>query len=88
MSNNQTSKTVTQNPLKLTPDLQDKKFTVVQCEGKHHDNGSGCVCHLIGEEVELEKPYQSPFAGTKSYHLKGHNKTVRLSELGLDNRFQ
>lgn len=82
------SEKVTQNPLKLEPDLQDRKFTVVQCEARHHNNGSGCVCHLIGEEVELEKPYQSLFAGTKSYHLKGQDKTVRLSELGLDNRFQ
>jgi len=72
----------------LDKDLRGKKFMVVQCEASRHDNGTGCVCHLIETEVELEKPYQSPFAGTKSYHIKDSDKTVRLSELGLENRFK
>ena len=61
-----------------------KRFTVVKCHGKDHVRGDpGCVCRLIGKKVTIRKRYETPFAGTASYHLKGHKQRVQRSEVGL-----
>lgn len=48
-----------------------KKVRVKSCEAREHGDNPGCVCHLIGEVVTVEKKYDTPYAGTPSYHLKG-----------------
>ena len=79
---------VTENPLDRDKDILGKTFVVKQCEAREHDDSNvGCVCYLIGREVTLTERYKTPFAGTASYHIKGSEKRVRLSELGLENRF-
>ena len=80
--------TVTVNPLDIDNDILGKTFTVKQCEAREHGDNSGCICTLINREVTLSKRYESPFCGTASYHIKGINKRVRLSELGMNNRYQ
>lgn len=79
--------TVTQNPLDADKDILGKKFTVKRCEAREHGDNVGCVCRLIGREVTLTKRYDTPFAGTASFHIKGSKKRVRLSELGMPNRY-
>lgn len=73
------------NPLDADNDIIGKKFKVVQCEARDHGDNEGCVCKLINREVIISKRYDSPFAGTASYHLKGRRQTVRRSEIGLQN---
>jgi hypothetical protein len=74
------------NPLDRDKDVLGRSFKVVQCEAKEHGDNEGCVCQLIGREVTLTKRYETPFVGTATFHIEGHDKRVRLSELGLPNR--
>lgn len=77
------------NPLDVDKDILGKTYVVTQCEGRMHDKKDhGCVCRFIGRKVTLIKRHESPWTGTVSYHIKGSKKTVRLSELGLPNRYQ
>ncbi len=78
---------VTINPLDRDKDIIGKRFKVVQCEASEHGDDVGCVCHLIGREVTISKRYDSMFAGTASYHLKGRKQRVRRSEIGLPNTY-
>ena len=78
---------ITENPLDRDKDILGKSFTVKQCEAREHGDNEGCVCKLIGREVTLTKRYETPFVGTASFHLKGKKQRVRLSELGMPNRF-
>lgn len=55
---------------------------VIKCEAKDHGDNPGCVCHLIGKTVTIGKRYDSPFAGTATYYLKGRPQRVRRSEVG------
>ncbi len=68
-------------------DIIGKRFTVRQCEAREHGDNEGCVCHLIGRQVTVTKRYKTPFAGTASFHIKGRKQRVRLSELGMPNRY-
>lgn len=78
---------ITENPLDRDKDILGKTFTVVQCEAREHGDNEGCVCKLIGREVTLTKRYETPFVGMASFHLKGKKQRVRLSELGMPNRY-
>lgn len=80
-------KPINKNPLDVDKDILGKTFKVVQCEAKKHGDNEGCVCQLIDREVILKKRYDTPFAGTASFHIEGSDKRVRLSELGLPDRF-
>jgi hypothetical protein len=78
---------ITENPLDRDKDILGKSFTVKQCEAREHGDNEGCVCKLIGREVTITKRYETPFVGTASFHLKGKKQRVRLSELGMPNRY-
>lgn len=78
--------TVTQNPKDRDNDIIGQTFTVKECQAREHDNGVGCICLLIGKKVTIKKAYNTPFAGTATYWIKGSRKRVRLSELGLPDR--
>lgn len=60
-----------------------KHVRVKECQAREHGDNDGCVCHLVGEVVEIEKPYETQFAGTPSYHIKGMTQTVRRREVIL-----
>ena len=60
-----------------------KKVRVESCEAREHGDNPGCVCQLIGKVVMIEKKYESFFAGTPSYHIKGRKQRVRRSEVVL-----
>lgn len=79
--------TITKNPLDADKDILGKSFEVKQCEAREHGDPEGCVCHLIGRRVTLTKRYATPFVGTASYHIRGGKQRVRLSELGMPNRY-
>lgn len=79
--------TITQNPLDRDADILGKSFTVTQCEAREHGDNEGCVCKLINRQVTIAKRYETPFAGTASFHLEGLKQRVRLSELGMPNRY-
>ncbi len=81
------AKIITENPLDRDKDILGKSFTVKQCEAREHGDNEGCVCKLIGREVTLTKRYETPFVGTASFHIKGKKQRVRLSELGMPNRY-
>lgn len=81
------SEIVKENPLDRDKDILGKSFKVVQCEARDHGDNVGCVCELFGRKVKLEKRYVTQFAGTASFRLKGSNKRVRLSGLGVENRY-
>jgi hypothetical protein len=81
------SKPVTVNPLHKNDDVLGRPLKVVQCEAREHGDNEGCVCKLIGSSVILTKQYDSPFCGTASFHIRGRKQRVRLSEVGLPNRF-
>jgi hypothetical protein len=78
---------ITENPLDRDKDILGKSFTVKQCEAREHGDNEGCVCKLIGREVTITERYETPFFGTASFHLKGKKQQVRLSELGMPNRY-
>lgn len=71
----------------IDKDILGQSFTVTNCQAREHGDNEGCVCHLIGQNVTLTKRYDSPFTGTASFHLKGRKQRVRLSELGMKDRF-
>lgn len=81
------AKIIKENPLDRDKDILGKTFKVVQCEAREHGKNEGCVCKLIGREVTITKRYATPFVGTASFHLKGKRQRVRLSELGMPNRY-
>jgi hypothetical protein len=81
------SRIVTENPLDADNDIIGKTFTVVQCEAREHGDNEGCVCKLINRQVTIKKLYDTPFVGTRSYHLKGLKQRVRRSEIGLPNKY-
>lgn len=60
-----------------------KKVRVKECQAREHGDNEGCVCHLKGKIVEVEKRYKSFSAGTPSYHLKGKTERVRRAEVIL-----
>lgn len=60
-----------------------KRVCVNSCEAREHGDNEGCVCHLKGQVVEIKKRYESTFAGTASYHIKGTKYRVRRSEVTL-----
>ena len=60
-----------------------KRVRVKSCEAKEHGDNEGCVCHLKGKVVEIEKRYETIFVGTASYHIKGVKERVRRSEVTL-----
>lgn len=60
-----------------------KRVRVKKCEARKHGDNEGCVCHLISQVVEIEKRYETPFAGTPSYHIKGMKYRVRRREVTL-----
>lgn len=53
------------------------------CEAREHGDNEGCVCHLKGHVVHIAKRYETPFAGTPSYHIQGMKQRVRRSEVIL-----
>lgn len=59
---------------------------VIRCEALKHGDNPGCVCHLIGGVERIASLYETPFAGTPSYHLFGRSQRVRLSEVNLIDR--
>lgn len=69
-----------QDLLKL---LQGQKVIVTSCEAREHGDNPGCLCHLKGQKVKLGKPYETVFAGTPTWHIKGLKQRVRLSEITL-----
>ena len=60
-----------------------KRVRIKSCEAREHGDNPGCVCHLMGHVVEIDRPYDSGFAGTPSYHIKGVVQRVRRSEVVL-----
>jgi hypothetical protein len=58
-----------------------KSVRILRCEGRQHGDNSGCVCYLIGGVERVAKLYDTPFAGTPSYHLQGRDQRIRLSEV-------
>jgi hypothetical protein len=60
-----------------------KKVRVKSCEALEHGDNDGCVCHLIGRVVKIDRRYDACFAGTSSYHIKGATQRVRRSEVIL-----
>lgn len=68
-------------------ELLDGQIAVVSgCEARDHGENMGCLCKLRGERVIVGKKYETPFAGTVSFWLRGKGKTARLSELTLVKR--
>lgn len=68
---------------KLHDEIIGKRVRVNKCEAREHGDNDGCVCHLIGHVVEIEKRYETPFIGTPSYHIKGMKYRVRRCEVTL-----
>ena len=64
------------------PLVRDLVKEIGKAEREHGDN-DGCVCHLIGKEVEIEGRYETPFVGTPTYHIAGMTMRVRRSEVTL-----
>lgn len=64
-------------------EIVGKKFIVRSCEARAHGDNDGCLCSLIGKEVIITKKYNAVLVGTDSYHIRGSNKRVRLSELDI-----
>lgn len=60
-----------------------KDVRILRCEARTHGDNPGCVCHLIGGVERIAKLYETPFAGTPSYHLLGRPQRVRLSEVEI-----
>lgn len=60
-----------------------KRVRVKKCEASEHGDNAGCVCHLIGKVVKIKKRYETFFAGTPSYHIKGMIQRVRRREVTL-----
>ena len=58
-----------------------RRAIITACEAREHGDNDGCVCGLKGHVVTLGKQYESFFAGTPTWHLDGHPKRVRLSEI-------
>ncbi len=58
-----------------------REVRIIGCEAKEHGDNPGCVCHLRGSTQRIEKLYDTPFAGTPTYHLAGMKQRVRLSEV-------
>lgn len=55
--------------------------TVYRCHGNNHKLGNdGCLCDMIGQEVEISGIYETPFVGTPSYHIKGSSKRIQERE--------
>lgn len=60
-----------------------KDVRILRCEAREHGDNPGCVCHLIGGVERIARRYETPFAGTPSYHLLGRSQRVRLSEVEI-----
>ena len=60
-----------------------KRVRIKVCEARNHGDNNGCVCHLIGKVVEIKERYETSWAGTASYHIKGMTQRVRRSEVTL-----
>jgi hypothetical protein len=60
-----------------------KKVRIESCEAREHGDNDGCVCHLKGKVVTIEKKYYTPYVGTPSYHIEGMTLRVRRSEVVL-----
>lgn len=70
-------------PDETTPEPIGRDVRVLRCEGRTHGgtDNPGCVCYLIGGVERIARRYETPFAGTASYHLLGRPQRVRLSEV-------
>ena len=62
------------------PELIGQKVTVYRCHAREHGDNDGCLCDLIGKEVEISGIYQTLFVGTPSYHIKGLIKRIQERE--------
>ena len=60
-----------------------KRVRIKECQAREHGDNEGCVCHLIGKVVVIKKRYETLFAGTPSYHIKGMSQRVRRNEVTL-----
>lgn len=60
-----------------------KQVRVKACEAREHGDNDGCVCHLKGKIVTIDRRYKQIFAGTPSYHIRGMEHRVRRSEVTL-----
>lgn len=58
-----------------------RRAIITACEAREHGDNNGCVCGLKGRVVTLGQLYDTPFAGTPSWHLKGRRERVRLAEI-------
>lgn len=64
--------------------LPGSKVVVSSCEAAEHvDTSPGCLCKLKGKIFVVDKLYESMFAGTPTWYLKGSDKRVRLSEITI-----
>jgi hypothetical protein len=60
-----------------------KKVRVRSCEANKHGDNIGCVCHLIGKIVIVERKSKVPFVGIPFYFLVGRKQEIRRSEVVL-----
>lgn len=60
-----------------------RRVVVIRCEAKEHGDNPGCICDLIGKTVTIKKRYETPYAGTPTYHIKGSDQRARRSEVRL-----
>jgi len=63
------------------PELVGQTVTVYRCHGnKHEPDNEGCLCDMIGQEIEISGIYENPFVETPSYHIKGSTKRIQERE--------
>jgi hypothetical protein len=60
-----------------------KRVRIIRCEAREHGDNEGCVCYLIGGVEHIAKLFETPFAGTPTYHLAGRRQRVRLCEVEI-----
>lgn len=60
-----------------------KDVRILRCEARIHGKNPGCVCYLIGGAERIARRYDTPFAGTPTYHLLGREQRIRLSEVEI-----
>jgi hypothetical protein len=73
---------------KKPSDYIGQHFQVQNCEAKRHGDNVGCVCSLIGQTVTISGVHDSPFSGPVFFLIEGHDKRIRLSEVGEPNLYQ
>ncbi len=59
------------------PEIVGQNVVVRRCHAKRHGDNNGCLCDMVGQEVEISGIYESQYVGTPSYHIKGSTKRIQ-----------